>query len=65
MLNKLASIIGTVFTICFLVGITITLNKSMMITIFDVFPVYIIMFIAISMMCFDLYTSLKDKSSEK
>ena len=65
MINKIASVIGTLFTICFLVGITFTLNKSMMITILDVLPVYIIMVVAISMMCFDLYTTLKDKDQKK
>jgi len=57
-MNKITKIIGISFAIFFLVGLATTLTKSMMITFWDVLPVYILMAIAIFMM---LYESLFDK----
>lgn len=69
MINKIAAIIGTGLTVVFLVGLTVTLNASNMITIFDILPVYIIMGAAIFMMMievlevFDIYVA--DKLAKK
>jgi|TARA_B100001996_G_scaffold284845_1_gene225151 hypothetical protein len=57
-MNKITKIIGISFAIFFLVGLATTLTKSMMITFWDVLPVYILMAIAIFMM---LYESFFDK----
>jgi len=57
-MNKITTIIGLSFAIFFLVGLATTLTKSMMITFWDVLPVYILMAIAIFMM---LYESFFDK----
>ena len=65
MINKIAAIIGTDLTVVFLIGLTVTLNASNMITIFDILPVYIIMGAAIFMMMievlevFDIYVAEK------
>jgi flagellar motor component MotA len=65
MINKIAAIIGTGLTVAFLIGLTVTLNASNMITIFDILPVYIIMGAAIFMMMievlevFDIYVAEK------
>ena len=49
-INKITAIIGTGLAILFLLGLTITLNKSNMIGFFDILPVYIIMAVSITMM---------------
>ena len=54
MINKIAAIIGTGLTVAFLVGLTVTLNASNMITILDILPVYIIMGAAIFMMMIEV-----------
>ena len=54
-MNKITTIIGLSFAIFFLIGLATTLTRSMMITFWDVLPVYILMGIAIFMM---LYLSL-------
>jgi len=65
MINKIAAIIGTGLTVVFLIGLTVTLNASNMITVFDILPVYIIMGAAIFMMMievlevFDIYVAEK------
>ncbi len=59
-MNKITKIIGISFAIFFLVGLATTLTKSMMITFWDVLPVYILMAIAIFMM---LYESFSIKSN--
>ena len=58
-MNKITKIIGISFAIFFLVGLATTLTKSMMITFWDVLPVYILMCIAIFMM---VYEAFFDKS---
>ena len=58
-MNKITTIIGLSFAIFFLVGLATTLTRSMMITFWDVLPVYILMAIAISMM---LYEAFFDKN---
>ena len=54
MINKIAAILGTGLTIIFLLGVTITLNASNMITFFDILPVWIIMGAAIFMMMIEV-----------
>jgi low affinity Fe/Cu permease len=49
-INKITAIIGTGLAIVFLLGLTVTLNKSNMIGFFDILPVYIIMGVSITMM---------------
>ncbi len=58
-MNKIITIIGLSFAIFFLVGLATTLTRSMMITFWDVLPVYILMAIAIYMM---VYEAFFDKS---
>ena len=55
MINKIAAIIGTGLTVIFLIGVTVTLNASNMITILDILPVYIIMGAAIFMMVIEVF----------
>ena len=59
LMNKITTIIGLSFAIFFLVGLATTLTRSMMITFWDVLPVYILMAIAIYMM---VYEAFFDKS---
>jgi len=54
MINKIAAILGTGLTIIFLLGVTITLNASNMITFLDILPVWIIMGAAIFMMMIEV-----------
>tara|TARA_B100001027_G_scaffold59487_1_gene40164 strand:- start:7080 stop:7307 length:228 start_codon:yes stop_codon:yes gene_type:complete len=69
MINKIAAIIGTGLTIIFLLGVTITLNASNMITFFDILPVWIIMGAAIFMMMVEVLEIFNiriiDKISQK
>ena len=58
-MNKITTIVGLSFAIFFLVGLATTLTRSMMITFWDVLPVYILMAIAIYMM---VYEAFFDKS---
>ena len=58
-MNKITTIIGLSFAIFFLIGLATTLTRSMMITFWDVLPVYILMAIAIYMM---VYEAFFDKS---
>ena len=54
-MNKITTIIGLSFAIFFLVGLATTLTRSMMITFWDVLPVYILMGIAIFMMLYEAF----------
>ena len=69
MINKIAAIIGTGLTIIFLLGVTITLNASNMITFFDILPVWIIMVAEIFMMMVEVLEIFNiriiDKISQK
>ena len=51
MINKVAGVIGTSIAIVFLLGVTITLNKSPMISWVDIIPVYLIMGVSIYDVC--------------
>ena len=54
-MNKLTTVIGISFALFFLVGLATTLTRSMMITFFDVLPVYIFMGAAIIMMIYEAF----------
>ena len=58
-MNKITTVIGLSFAIFFLVGLATTLTRSMMITIWDVLPVYILMGIAIFMMLYEAFFDKK------
>ena len=58
-MNKLTTIVGLSFAIFFLVGLATTLTRSMMITFWDVLPVYILMGIAIFMMLYEAFFDKK------
>jgi len=58
-MNKITTIIGLSFAIFFLVGLATTLTRSMMITFWDVLPVYILMAIAIFMMLYEAFFDKK------
>ena len=58
-MNKITTIIGLSFAVFFLIGLSLTLTRSVMITFIDVLPVYILMAVAIFMM---IYESFFDKS---
>ena len=55
--NLIAGTIGVVFVILFLLGITLTLDKSRYISFLDILPVWIIMIAVIFMLCLDFYNS--------
>ena len=58
-MNKITTIVGVSFAIFFLVGLATTLTRSMMITFWDVLPVYILMGIAIFMMLYEAFFDKK------
>ena len=58
-MNKITTIVGLSFAIFFLVGLATTLTRSMMITFWDVLPVYILMGIAIFMMLYEAFFDKK------
>ena len=59
LMNKITTVIGLSFAIFFLVGLATTLTRSMMITFWDVLPVYILMGIAIVMMVYEAFFDKK------
>ena len=54
-MNKITTIIGCSVAIAFLIGLATTLTRSMMISFFDVLPVYILMGVAIVMMVYEAF----------
>ena len=60
MINKINAVVGTLFAMLFFGGITITLNKSNMITFLDVLPVYIIMGGTFYMMSIEVMECLRE-----
>ena len=58
-MNKITTVIGLSFAIFFLIGLATTLTRSMMITFWDVLPVYILMGIAIFMMLYEAFFDKK------
>jgi len=63
--NLIAGTIGVVFVILFLLGITLTLDKSRYISFLDILPVWIIMLAVIFMLCLDFYNSTKNQDKGK
>ena len=58
-MNKLTTLIGLSFAVFFLIGLATTLTRSMMITFWDVLPVYLLMGIAIFMMLYEAFFDKK------
>lgn len=54
-MNKITTLVGLSFALFFLIGLATTLTRSMMISFFDVLPVYILMGIAIVMMIYEAF----------
>ena len=54
-MNKITTLVGLSFAIFFLIGLATTLTRSMMISFFDVLPVYILMAVAIVMMVYEAF----------
>tara|TARA_E500000331_G_scaffold337581_1_gene365843 strand:+ start:11 stop:223 length:213 start_codon:yes stop_codon:yes gene_type:complete len=59
LMNKITTIVGLSFAIFFLIGLATTLTRSMLITFWDVLPVYILMGIAIAMMLYEAFFDKK------
>ena len=57
--KKTITILGTSFSILFLIGLATTLTKSPMIGFLDILPVYLIMGLAIIMMLVETFENLK------
>ena len=62
--NIITGLIGIIFIILFLLGITLTLDKSRYISFLDILPVWIIMLAVIFMLCLDFFNSTKDKNKK-
>ena len=58
-MNKITTLIGLSFAVFFLVGLATTLTRSMMITFWDVLPVYLLMGVAIFMMIYEAFFDKK------
>ena len=58
-MNKITKIVGLSFAISFLVGLATTLTRSMMITFWDVLPVFILIGMAIIMMLYEAFFDKK------
>ena len=54
-MNKITTLVGLSFSLFFLIGLATTLTRSMMISFFDVLPVYILMGVAIVMMVYEAF----------
>ena len=63
--NIITGLVGIIFVILFLLGITLTLDKSRYISFLDILPVWIIMIAVISMLCLDFFNSTKDKNKDE
>ncbi len=62
--NIITGLVGIIFVILFLLGITLTLDKSRYISFLDILPVWIIMIAVIFMLCLDFFNSTKDKNKK-
>ena len=58
-MSRITTFIGLGFAIFFLVGLATTLTRSMLITVLDVLPVYILMGAAIIMMIYEAFFDKK------
>jgi len=65
LLNKITGLLALIFVISFLVGITLTLDKSRYISFLDTLPVWIIMITVIFMLILDFYNSTKQEIKDK
>ena len=65
LLNKITGLLALIFVISFLVGITLTLDKSRYISFLDTLPVWIIMIAVIFMLILDFYNSIKQEIKDK
>ena len=65
LLNIITGLVGIIFVILFLLGITLTLDKSRYISFLDILPVWIIMLAVIFMLCLDFFNSTKDKNKDE
>ena len=54
-MNKITTLVGLSFALFFLIGLATTLTRSMMISFFDVLPVYILIGVAIVMMVYEAF----------
>tara|TARA_Y100000816_G_C25907453_1_gene473330 strand:+ start:195 stop:401 length:207 start_codon:yes stop_codon:yes gene_type:complete len=63
--NIITGLVGIIFVILFLLGITLTLDKSRYISFLDILPVWIIMIAVIFMLCLDFFNSTKDKNKDE
>ena len=54
-MNKITTLVGLSFALFFLIGLATTLTRSMMISFYDVLPVYILMGVAIVMMVYEAF----------
>ena len=63
MLNKLTTLLGSALAAAFLIGLATTLTRSSMIGFWDVLPVFILMALAIFILCIfpEIVTWLPDK----
>ena len=58
-MNKITTLIGLSFAVFFLIGLATTFTRSMMITFWDVLPVYLLMGVAIFMMLYEAFFDKK------
>ena len=63
--NIITGLVGIIFVILFLLGITLTLDKSRYISFLDILPVWIIMLAVIFMLCLDFFNSTKNKNKDE
>ena len=59
MMSKITTALGCSLAIAFLIGLSTTLTRSMMIGFYDVLPVYILMAVAIYMMIYEAFFDKK------
>jgi hypothetical protein len=58
-MQKFTTLLGSLLAASFLIGLATTLTRSSMIGFFDILPVYILMFLAISMMVYEAFFDKK------
>ena len=58
-MQKFTTLLGSILATSFLIGLATTLTRSSMIGFFDILPVYILMFVAISMMVYEAFFDKK------
>ena len=58
-MQKFTTLLGSLLSASFLIGLATTLTRSSMIGFFDVLPVYILMAVAIGMMVYEAFFDKK------